>query len=239
MLRTVSLSLLALALCACSASESDTAATSAATPAFQTEDEKTLYALGIAIGQSVQQNVQDFKLTPAEVELVASGLGDALRGVEPKVDFEEYSTRIQPFAQQRMMAAAAEAASAEKAASGAWVAEAAKEAGAEQLASGVVFIPIVEGTGANPTAASTVKVHYHGTLRDGSVFDSSVERKEPISFPLDGVISCWTEGVQKIKVGGKAKLVCPSDTAYGDRGSGAEIPGGAALAFEVELLEIE
>jgi len=102
----------------------------------------------------------------------------------------------------------------------------------------VVFIPITAGTGENPTATSTVRVHYHGTLRDGTVFDSSVERNEPISFPLDGVISCWTEGVQKIKVGGKAKLVCPSDTAYGDQGSG-EIPGGAALAFEVELLAIE
>jgi FKBP-type peptidyl-prolyl cis-trans isomerase FkpA len=81
-------------------------------------------------------------------------------------------------------------------------------------------------------------VHYHGTLRDGTVFDSSVDRGEPISFPLSGVISCWTEGVQKIKVGGKSKLVCPSETAYGDQGSGS-IPGGAALAFEVELLAIE
>jgi FKBP-type peptidyl-prolyl cis-trans isomerase FkpA len=101
-----------------------------------------------------------------------------------------------------------------------------------------VLIPITEGTGENPTEASTVRVHYHGTLRDGTVFDSSVDRGEPISFPLSGVISCWTEGVQKIKVGGKAKLVCPSDTAYGDQGSGS-IPGGAALAFEVELLGIE
>jgi FKBP-type peptidyl-prolyl cis-trans isomerase FkpA len=239
MLRTVSLSLLTLALCACSASDSDTAASSAAGAAFQTEDEKTLYALGLAIGQSVQQNVQDFKLTPAELELVASGLNDALRGTEPKVDLSVYGARIQPFAQQRMAAAAAEAAAAEKAESAAWVAEMAKEAGAEQSASGVVFIPIAEGTGANPTATSTVRVHYHGTLRDGTVFDSSVERNEPISFPLNGVISCWTEGVQKIKVGGKAKLVCPSDTAYGDQGSGGEIPGGAALAFEVELIAIE
>ncbi len=92
--------------------------------------------------------------------------------------------------------------------------------------------------GENPTATSTVRVHYHGTLRDGTVFDSSVQRGEPISFPLNGVIPCWTEGVLKIKVGGKAKLVCPSDTAYGDQGSGS-IPGGAALAFEVELLAIE
>jgi FKBP-type peptidyl-prolyl cis-trans isomerase FkpA len=102
----------------------------------------------------------------------------------------------------------------------------------------VIFIPVTAGTGANPTAESTVRVHYHGTLRDGSVFDSSVQRGEPISFPLGGVIPCWTEGVQKLKVGGKAKLVCPSDTAYGDNGQGP-IPGGAALMFEVELLGIE
>ena len=126
----------------------------------------------------------------------------------------------------------------EKQASEAWVAEQAALPGADRSATGVVVIPIAEGTGANPTADSTVRVHYHGTLRDGSVFDSSVERGEPISFPLGNVISCWTEGVQKIKVGGKAKLVCPSETAYGDQGSGS-IPGGAALAFEVELIAIE
>ena len=101
-----------------------------------------------------------------------------------------------------------------------------------------VDIPVKEGAGANPTATSTVKVHYHGTLRDGTVFDSSVQRGQPISFPLNGVIPCWTEGVQKMKVGGKAKLVCPSDTAYGDQGSGP-IPGGATLLFEVELIAIE
>ena len=101
-----------------------------------------------------------------------------------------------------------------------------------------VELPVVVGTGRSPTAEDTVRVHYHGTFRDGRVFDSSVDRGEPISFPLNGVISCWTEGVQKMKVGGKAKLVCPSDTAYGDAGQGP-IPGGAALTFEVELLGIE
>jgi FKBP-type peptidyl-prolyl cis-trans isomerase FkpA len=102
----------------------------------------------------------------------------------------------------------------------------------------MVYIPVAAGTGASPKATDTVNVHYHGTLRDGTVFDSSVERGEPISFPLNGVIACWTEGLQKMKVGGKAKLVCPSDTAYGDAGQGP-IPGGAALVFEVELLGIE
>jgi FKBP-type peptidyl-prolyl cis-trans isomerase FkpA len=236
-MRKTPLSLLALALCACSASDSDTATTAAAAPEL-TEDQKTLYALGLAIGQNVQQNIGQFNLTPAELEQVANGLEDAVLSLEPKVDIQVYGPRIQEFAQQRMMAAASASASAEKQASEAWVAEQAAQPGAERSATGVVFIPITAGTGANPSATSTVRVHYHGTLRDGTVFDSSVDRNEPISFPLDGVISCWTEGVQKIKVGGKAKLICPSDTAYGDQGSG-EIPGGAALAFEVELLAIE
>jgi len=203
-----------------------------------TEDQKVLYALGLAIGQNVQQNIGQFNLTPGELELVSNGLEDAVRSFEPKVDLQVYGPQIQAFAQERMMAAASASASEEKQASETWVAEQAAQPGAERSATGVVFIPIAEGTGANPSATSTVRVHYHGTLRDGTVFDSSVERNEPISFPLDGVIPCWTEGVQKIKVGGKAKLVCPSDTAYGDQGSG-EIPGGAALAFEVELLAIE
>ena len=93
-------------------------------------------------------------------------------------------------------------------------------------------------TGAFPTASDTVKVHYHGTLRDGTVFDSSVDRGTPVDFPLNGVIPCWTEGVQKMKVGGKARLVCPASLAYGDRGAPPKIKPGAALVFDVELLGI-
>jgi FKBP-type peptidyl-prolyl cis-trans isomerase FkpA len=195
-----------------------------------TDQDKTFYALGIAIGN----NIKDFNLTPAELALVTAGLNDASQGKEPKVDFEAFAPKIQALAQQRMSAKA----TAEKQASGAFLEKMSKEAGAVRGASGVIYIPVSAGTGASPTAESTVKVHYHGTLRDGTVFDSSVQRGEPISFPLGGVIPCWTEGVQKMKVGGKAKLVCPSDTAYGDSGQGP-IPGGAALMFEVELLGIE
>jgi FKBP-type peptidyl-prolyl cis-trans isomerase FkpA len=195
-----------------------------------TDQDKTLYALGIAIGN----NIRDFNLTPAELALVTAGLGDASQGKQPKVDFEAYAPRIQDLAQERMSAKA----TVEKQASGAFLEKMSKEAGAVRSASGLIYIPVIAGTGASPTADNTVKVHYHGTLRDGTVFDSSVQRNEPISFPLSGVIPCWTEGVQKMKVGGKAKLVCPSDTAYGDGGQGP-IPGGAALLFEVELLAIE
>ena len=229
-MRFFPLAVVSLALAACSPPDASAPAASAAAPAVQTDQDKTLYALGLAIGQ----NVQDFKLTEAEIEIVALGLRDSVLGVEPKAELEVYGPRIQMLMQERMSASAG----AEKQASDAWVAEQANLPGAQRSDSGVVVIPMTEGSGESPTATSTVRVHYHGTLRDGSVFDSSVDRGEPISFPLSNVISCWTEGVQKIKVGGKAKLVCPSETAYGDQGSGS-IPGGAALAFEVELLAIE
>src|SRR5690606_23510876 len=113
-------------------------------------------------------------------------------------------------------------------ASSAYVAAQAKEPKAQRNSSGSVYIPVSEGSGASPKETDTVRVHYHGTLRDGEVFDSSRERGEPIEFALNEVIPCWTENVTKMKVGGKAKLVCPSSTAYGDSGPPG-IPGGAAL----------
>ena len=109
---------------------------------------------------------------------------------------------------------------------------------ATKTASGLIITTIKPGTGPSPKATDTVKVHYHGTLIDGSVFDSSIERKEPATFQLNGVIPCWTEGLQLMKVGGKSRLVCPSNLAYGDRGAGIKIKPGAALVFDVELLEI-
>jgi FKBP-type peptidyl-prolyl cis-trans isomerase FkpA len=115
---------------------------------------------------------------------------------------------------------------------------AAKEAGAVVTPSGLVYRALKEGTGANPTAADSVKVHYRGTFPDGREFDSSYKRNEPIDFPLRDVIPCWTEGVQKMKVGGKAKLTCPAAIAYGARGAGGVIPPNATLLFEVELLAI-
>ena len=118
------------------------------------------------------------------------------------------------------------------------LAAAAKEKGAVVTPSGLVFVSIKDGTGASPTAADTVKVHYRGTFPDGREFDSSYKRGEAAQFPLGGVIPCWTEGVQRIKVGGKAKLTCPSNIAYGTRGAGSSVPPNAVLLFEVELLEI-
>ena len=109
----------------------------------------------------------------------------------------------------------------------------------ETLPSGVKITHTVVGTGAHPKATDTVKVHYSGTLENGKEFDSSYKRNAPISFPLQGVIKAWTEGVQKMKVGGKAILVCPPETAYGARGAGGVIPPNATLTFVIELLAIE
>jgi len=106
-------------------------------------------------------------------------------------------------------------------------------------ASGLVYQSLKDGSGAQPTATDTVKVHYRGTLPDGKEFDSSIKRGQPAEFPLNRVIPCWTEGVQKMKVGGKAKLTCPPAIAYGERGTpGGPIPPNATLHFEVELLDI-
>lgn len=118
-------------------------------------------------------------------------------------------------------------------------AAAAKESGAVVTASGLVYRSLKEGDGASPTATDKVKVHYRGTFPDGREFDSSYKRNQPAEFPLNGVIKCWTEGVQKMKVGGKAKLTCPAAIAYGERGAGGVIPPNATLQFEVELLAIK
>ena len=118
------------------------------------------------------------------------------------------------------------------------LAAASKEAGAQVTKSGLVYRSIKDGTGASPAATDKVKVHYKGTFPDGKEFDSSYKRNEPTEFPLNGVIPCWTEGVQMMKTGGKAKLTCPSASAYGQRGAGGVIPPNATLVFEVELLAI-
>lgn len=197
---------------------------------FADDNERIIYTLGAVLGE----NISEFNLSEGELELVAAGMRDVIGGNEPRVDIDLYGPQIQILADERAQAGTA----VEKAASEAFADQVAAEPGAERLASGVIYVPITEGDGENPSPANTVTVHYHGTLRDGTVFDSSVERGTPASFSLGGVIACWTEGVQKISVGGKAKLLCPSETAYGDRGQPG-IPGGSALLFEVELLSFE
>ena len=125
----------------------------------------------------------------------------------------------------------------EDARSSAFLAAASAKQGAITTPTGLVYRELEAGTGPMPTASNKVRVHYRGTLVDGTEFDSSLDG-EPLEFPLDGVIPCWTEGVQMMRTGGKAELVCPAEIAYGDRGAGSDIPPGAALVFEVQLLDI-
>ena len=196
---------------------------------LETEDQKTLYAIGLVVAQNLSQ----LGLSAEELEIVERGIADSVLGRTPKVDLQTYGPKLGAFVQARASAQA----QVEKGKSAEFVQAAAAETGAETTDSGLVYREIKAGDGANPTATDTVKVHYHGTLRDGSVFDSSVDRGEPVQFGLNQVIPCWTEGVQKMKVGGKSRLVCPSAIAYGDQGRPG-IPPGAVLNFEVELLEI-
>ena len=197
-----------------------------------TEDQKAFYALGVGISK---QLVQLQPLTPEEVELISQGLADSLGNKPPKADPEKYGTKIREIAQARMKVAG----EAERKKGAEFLEKAAKEKGAKKTESGLVYQDITPGTGDQPKATDTVKVNYRGTLTDGTEFDSSYKRNQPATFPLSGVIKCWTEGVQLMKVGGKAKFVCPSDIAYGDRGSPPLIKPGSTLAFEIELLGIE
>jgi len=195
-----------------------------------TDEQKELYALGVAISQSLN----DFALSESDLEIVKAGLSDGILKRTIKVDMQTVKPKIQQLAQSR----AGVVAEKEKKAGAAFLAKAAAEAGAKKTASGAIVTTLKEGKGPSPKAADTVKVHYQGTLVDGTVFDSSIQRGQPATFPLGNVIKCWTEGVQEIKVGGKSRLVYPAGIAYGDRGSPPAIKPGATLIFEVELIEI-
>lgn len=194
-----------------------------------TDEQKTIYALGLTIAKQIAP----FTLTPAEVEVLNKGIADGIAG-KPAVDLANETPKIQTLYMARSKAAA----EATKAASVAYLQKAAAQPGVVKTESGLVYKDERVGDGPSPKATDKVKVNYRGTLIDGTEFDSSYKRGQPASFPLNGVIPCWTEGVQKMKVGGKATLTCPASIAYGDAGTPG-IPGGATLIFEVELLAIE
>jgi FKBP-type peptidyl-prolyl cis-trans isomerase FkpA len=195
------------------------------------DTENTLYALGASIAQ---RSLPGIKLEEKDLDAVQRGFADAALGRPLESDPRTAGPAIQKLVSDRRAAAAA----AEKEVATSFLAEAGKATGAETTPSGLVYEKVADGTGPQPKDTDRVKVHYTGKLRDGSVFDTSVERNQPAVFALNRVIPCWTEGVQKMKVGGKAKLTCPSDLAYGDRGVPGRIPPGAPLVFDVELLEI-
>lgn len=200
-----------------------------------TDDQKAIYAFGVAVGQNISQQTKQISLTPEEIVIFQKGFSDSMTGTKPQVDINEYQDKFKALAEARLAASKAEA---QKQAA-TYLEEAAKAPGAVKTESGLVFSTLKPGDGPSPKATDVVRVNYQGTLTDGTVFDSSIQRGEPAEFPLNGVIPCWTEGVQRMKVGEKAKLVCPSGIAYGDRGAGGQIPPGATLVFEVELLGIK
>lgn len=221
-MKTITCAALALLLC--------TSPVVAAEVQLKTDEDRTLYTLGFAISQ----NLAFFDLTPEELEIVKAGIADGVLKKELKVDLQTFAPKLQEFQRTRLTAVAA----AERKAGQTLLDRTAAEKGATKTSSGLVIKTIKAGNGPSPASTDRVKVHYHGTLVDGTVFDSSVQRKEPATLALDGVIPCWTEGVQLMKVGGKSRLLCPADLAYGDRGAPPRIKPGATLVFEVELLEI-
>jgi FKBP-type peptidyl-prolyl cis-trans isomerase FkpA len=184
-------------------------------------DDETLYALGVLMGA----NLRPFEPSAGEIETIKRGMSDALSG----------KAQADPGAGPRLQALVV---GRQKAKGEAFAARAAQEEGAVRTTSGLVFRSLKPGTGPSPVASDKVKVNYRGTLIDGTEFDSSYKTGQPAEFQLTGVIPCWTEGVQRMKVGETARLVCPSAVAYGDRGSPPRIHGGATLVFEVELLAV-
>ncbi|HET9552951.1 MAG TPA: FKBP-type peptidyl-prolyl cis-trans isomerase [Anaeromyxobacteraceae bacterium] len=230
-MRTLTALALALALAPAARAEAPKAAApkaEAAAPAAKADPDKTLRAVGLAVAKSLEQ----FGLTPAELEQVLKGVREGAAG-KVALSMEDQQA-IQALVTERR----AQQGEAQKKKGAEHLEMAAKEKGAVKTGSGLVYVPLKDGAGPSPAASDKVKVNYKGQLVDGQVFDASDRHGGPVSFPLDGVIPCWTEGVQKMKVGGKARLVCPPAIAYGDRGAGADVPPGATLDFEVELLEI-
>jgi FKBP-type peptidyl-prolyl cis-trans isomerase len=202
---------------------------STAATKLETEEQKTLYALGLLLGK----NIKPFALKPEELAIVQAGLTDAVTDTKPQIEIDAYGPKVNELVQKRAASGGDEA----KKKGQEFADNVAKEKDATKTASGVVIRTITAGTGTSPSADDVVKVHYEGKLIDGTVFDSSIKRGQPAEFPLNGVVPCWTEALQKMKKGEKSQVVCPSSLAYGDRGSPPDIPPGATLSFEVELLD--
>ncbi len=203
---------------------------SAQAPKLESEEDRTLYALGFTSARTLEI----YQLTEEDLGIVLQGVRDGVLKKKPKVPVKQYRTQIGALRDTRRKAVLV----AQKEEARAFVDEMAAKPGSTRTESGIVIQEMKAGTGPRPQASDKVKVHYHGTLPDGTVFDSSVERGQPATFPLKRVIKCWTEGVQTIKVGGKSRLICPADLAYGNRGSPPRIPPGATLVFEIELIAI-
>lgn len=193
--------------------------------------DKISYGLGLSLGQQLKASGVN-ELAYADL---AAGIQDILEGNKPQISFQEAQQAVNKFFAELEEKASVAA----KAAGEAFLAENAKRPGVKVTPSGLQYEVLDATIGQKPKATDTVRVHYEGTLPDGTVFDSSYKRGEPISFPLNGVIAGWTEGLQLMSVGSKYKLFIPYHLGYGERGAGATIPPYSALVFTVELLGIE
>jgi peptidylprolyl isomerase len=200
--------------------------------ALDSVEAKGGYGIGLQIGQQLAGSGME-----VEAEAVARGIFDVLNNNPPAIDINEVTKALQELG-QRAEAAQAEAFKALEAENQAFLEENKKAAGVIVTDSGLQYEILTEGNGAKPTAESTVRVHYTGSLIDGTVFDSSVKRGTPAEFPVGGVIKGWTEALQLMPVGSKWRLTIPHNLAYGERGAGTSIPPFATLVFEVELLDI-
>lgn len=200
-----------------------------AAPLTPAEMDSVMYA----VGQLVGRNLNTLSLTPHELAQVQKGMTDAAMDKPSAVDMKVYGIKVQQLAKER----GAQALASTKAAGKAYADKAAAEPGATRTATGIVIKNLTVGTGASPQATDMVKVNYEGRLIGGKVFDSSAQNGGPQSFKLNQVVACWTAAVQLMKVGGKAQVVCPAETAYGDRAMG-EIRAGSTLVFNIELLDI-
>jgi FKBP-type peptidyl-prolyl cis-trans isomerase FklB len=201
--------------------------------ALDTAHNKVSYGIGRQMGSQLRGN--DFK--GIDIELVMAGLADAYEGVEDLVGVEEMSKAYTEIQAQIQKEVAAEAQENLKVGQD-FLAQNKTKDGIQETESGLQYEVLVEGKGEIPEATSKVKTHYHGTFIDGRLFDSSVERGEPATFPVNGVIRGWTEALTMMPVGSKWKLYIPSDLAYGSQGASGSIPPNTTLVFEVELLEI-
>ena len=207
-----------------------TTAAFAAAPEPATDEQKTLYALGLSINQSLS----NFSLSEAEFEIVKSGIIDGFSKRAAKVDILAFGPKIQQLQQAR----ASVIAEGEKKLGAAFLTKAAAESGSKKTESGAVITTIKEGKGAIPKISDMVKVQYNGTLIDGTVFDSTLKQGEPPILVVSEMSKCWTEGIQQMKAGGKSRLICPSSLGYRDKGLPPLIKPGATLVFEIDLLEI-
>ena len=199
--------------------------------------DKLSYALGLGIGQQLSQ----MGANDISAEDFAQAIKDVLEGKELKVSHREAQTIVQDYFQkqeQKLQAERAEAGKAHKEAGEKYLAENAKKEGVITLPSGLQYQVLKEGNGKKPTAKDTVQCHYEGFLIDGTVFDSSIQRGEPATFPLQQVIAGWTEGLQLMQEGAKYRFFIPYRLAYGEGGAGSSIPPFAALIFDVELIQV-